>query len=161
MVNGVPEALVVDCWRFNPAKALKLLADPEYRTIIHFAQMETRWVGYDYGVRIENLADTCTASKLIYKRHGFIGEPLAEDLERIGADEKSAQRALDEGRDLPAAKGIRHALGIVAQRELGLELDKEQQNSWWDAARLTPAQQKYAGEDVLSLLDLWERSNPY
>jgi hypothetical protein len=165
--NGHPEALVIDCWQLDPSKAMALLADPNYPTIIHFAQMETRWVGYNYGIRIENLIDTCHASKLSYKRHGFTGQPLEEDLLRIGFDEERAQAALAradeeaEALKLPSAREIRHALGVVAKRELDIDLDKSQQNSYWDAVKLSREQKKYAGEDVLVLLDLWEREQQF
>jgi ribonuclease D len=166
--NGRPEALVFDHWQFDAGKAMELLADPARETIIHFAQMETRWVGYNYGIRIENLIDTCEASKLIYKRHGFTGEPLEEDLLRIGLDEEKAQAALaqaaTEGAEdvkLPAPRGVRHALGVVSKRDLGVDLSKEFQNSYWDAVKLNRGQKKYAGEDALVLLDLWARQQQF
>ena len=184
--EGRAEALVVDTWRYDPAAALELLADEDWPTVIHFAQMETRWVGYRYGIRIENLWDTRHASKLIYDRYGFIAQPLEEDLQRLAQQqakvvewvrgfEDDAATYYAESGDLetavgvirltyrkspPADRGIRHALGVVALRELGIELDKTQQNSNWDAVRLTGEQLKYAGEDVLSLLDLWARFEP-
>jgi len=158
--DGVPEALVIDCWRLDPSEAVKLLAEPEWPTIIHFAQMETRWIGYKYGVRIENLIDTHLGSKLIYERHGFTAQPIQEDIERLRLDEERELKAIEEGKKLPKRRGPRFALGVVCQRELGLTLDKTQQNSYWDAVKLTDAQEKYAGEDVLSLLDLYDRFEP-
>jgi len=164
--KGYPEALVIDCWKFKADKAVALLEDPKWPTIIHYAQMETKWIGYKYGARIENLIDTREASKLIYERHGFVGEPLAEDIERLSQDQKNIEAAEEEAiinetkPKKPRTQGIRHALGVVSQRELGIDLSKENQNSAWDAVKLTKEQQKYAGEDVLVLLDLWERFEP-
>jgi len=151
--GGRPEALVIDCWRYQPGALLDILSDKDWLTIIHFAQMETRWMGYGYGVRIENLIDTRQAAKLIYDRLGFTGEPLPEDLERLGL----GPQPLPEGTKL---RGPRFALGMVGQRELGVDLDKEQQNSYWDAINLTREQLRYAGEDALVLLDLYERFKP-
>jgi hypothetical protein len=152
--GGVPEAMVIDCWRHSPAGLVSLLADPDWETIIHFAQMESRWLGYEYGIRIENLFDTRLASKLAYDRLGFTSEPLPEDLQRLGHGDKPLPEGI-------TPRGPRFALGMVGERELGVALDKEEhQFSYWDAVRLNKGQLKYAGEDVLVLLDLHERLAP-
>lgn len=147
------EALVIDLWRHQPGDLLKMLASKDWLTIIHFAPMEARWLGYNFGLRIESLVDTWLAYKRLYRRLGFTAEPLEEDLEKSG----SGSEGLPEG---VKPKDPRFALGTVALRELGVGLAKEHQNSYWDAVRLTDKQLKYAGEDVLSLLDLFKRIEP-
>lgn len=119
--SGQAEALVVDARKADLAAAMKIIEDPKWPTLVHYAQMETRWLGYNYGAKIGGLIDTCKASQII--------DPNADG----------------------------HNLGAVVKRELGTELSKEQQNSYWDAVELSEEQLEYAGKDVLSLLDVWRQ----
>lgn len=135
--DGVPEALVVDVWKHNPSKLYALLADPAWPTIIHFAQMEQRFHGWTLGLAIENLIDTCHADKLVYPYE-------LDEFGEVMFDEET-------GREIKA----KHNLAVCCQRNIGYEMDKTQQNSSWDAVKLTWEQLHYAGLDVLSLLDLY------
>lgn len=141
--RGLPEALVVNVWKHNPEEILEVLENPEWPTIIHFAQMETRWLGYRYGLRVENLIDTRLVASLLYQRDVELGiwrPRIIEDKLRALQDKKPS-----------------FSLGHTSKRDLGLELDKTQQTSAWDAVKLSRDQEVYAGRDVLSLLDLWEQ----
>jgi ribonuclease D len=122
--DGQSEAIVVDAWKTDIKEAMGIIEDPAWPTLVHYAQMETRWLDYAHGTKIGGLLDTCKASKLIHET------------------EKS------------------HNLGTVVERELGQELSKEQQNSYWDAVELTAEQIEYAGKDVLALLDVWAQMEP-
>jgi len=50
-----------------------------------------------------------------------------------------------------------HRLGVVCQRELGIELDKSEQVSDWTLRPLSRRQMAYAALDVEVLLGLWDR----
>lgn len=119
--DGNPEALVIDARKIDMREAMKIVEDPSWPTLVHYAQMETRWLGYTQGSEIGGLIDTCRASQLI--------------------DDEAES----------------HSLGNVVKRQLGTELSKEQQNSYWDAVELSEEQLEYAGKDVLSLLDVWKQ----
>jgi hypothetical protein len=140
--DGIPEALVVDVWKQNPAKLYALLADPAWPTIIHFAQMEQRFHGWTQGLAITNLIDTCHVDKLVYPFE------LDEHGDVLFDEQK--------GKEIKA----KHNLAICNLRNLGYVMDKTQQNSAWDRVKLTPEQEEYAGLDVLSLLDLWRYYEP-
>lgn len=139
--RGVAEALVIDCWKQDPTPALALLVDPDWPTLIHFARMECAWFGWCHGLVINNLIDTCELARRIYTTEHDDGtwEPvLDEDFERERLGKKP-----------------RASLGILYERVFGDLLDKSNQNSYWDAKRLTREQLTYAAYDVLALLDLW------
>lgn len=63
--SGEAEALVINARQVDMREAMKLIEDPEWPTLVHYAQMETRWLGYTYGKEIGGLIDTCRASQLI------------------------------------------------------------------------------------------------
>ncbi|PRQ05139.1 DEAD/DEAH box helicase [Enhygromyxa salina] len=50
-----------------------------------------------------------------------------------------------------------HKLGVVCERELGIELDKSEQQSDWARRPLSKRQMAYAALDVEVLLGLWDR----
>lgn len=140
--DGVPEALVIDVWKHDPTIAYELLMDPEWPVIVHFAQMEQRFHGWCFGMAITNLIDTWHLSKLLY--------PV--ELDEYGEAIVDAET----GKEIKA----KHNLAVVCKRNLGYIMDKTQQNSSWDAMKLTWEQLRYAGLDVLSLLDLWALLSP-
>ena len=142
--NGVPEAIVIDVWKHNPASFYELLTDPEWPIIVHFAQMEQRFHGWCFGIGITNLIDTWHVSKLLYplELDPLTGEPFFDE---------------EKGKEVKA----KHNLMVASKRYLNYEMDKSCQNSAWDALKLTPEQEHYAGIDVLSLLDLWALVEPY
>ena len=139
--RGTAEALVIDCWKQDPAPARSLLGDQTWPTLIHYARMECSWLGWRYGLVINNLIDTCAVARTVYARERKRGEwkpVLDEDFEReLGGKRPSA------------------SLGAVYKRVFGDDLDKSNQNSFWYAKRLTHEQLTYAADDVLALLDLW------
>ncbi|MBK8265352.1 MAG: hypothetical protein IPK80_28985 [Nannocystis sp.] len=53
--------------------------------------------------------------------------------------------------------GDGHKLGVVCERELGIELDKTEQTSDWSLRPLTKRQLAYAALDVEVLPPLWDR----
>jgi ribonuclease D len=53
-----PEAVVIDCHQFDLTPMLDLIADPNWPTLVHFAAMESRWLGWCYGIEIGGLIDT-------------------------------------------------------------------------------------------------------
>ena len=50
-----------------------------------------------------------------------------------------------------------HKLGVVCERELGIELDKTEQTSDWSRRPLSKRQLAYAALDVEVLPPLWDR----
>jgi hypothetical protein len=138
--NGRAEALVINFWEAEPEPALNLLRDPAWRILIHYTRMEIPWLGYTRGLEITNVRDTHLAGKLNYKRRVEEGDWFSDHPEDV-------MRAA-------AGKEPRWALGITSERTLDYPMDKTQQNSAWDAVRLTGEQTWYAGVDVLALLDI-------
>lgn len=51
-------------------------------------------------------------------------------------------------------------LAKISETVLGRELDKTEQNGFWDAPNLTAEQLVYAGLDVLILLEIWQKLEP-
>lgn len=181
--QGVPEALVVETWEFDDTPARELVESEDWPTLVHYSQMESRWLAYAHGIRIGHLIDTCALSKETYDEDQLrmtleaveqairAGElraelrPTSEDPEEFALQLSNAlDVAASEGVELdlprvheweltPAGR-VSHSLGIVTRRRLNWELSKEWQNSYWDAVKLVEEQLQYAGEDVLSLLDL-------
>jgi hypothetical protein len=138
--DGRAEALVINHWDADLAPALELLTDPEWPVRVHYARMEIPWLAYNFGLRITNLVDTHMAAKRNYERQveaEVWHSDHPEDIER-------------------AAQGLppRWALGITCQRVIGFDMDKTQQNSHWDQAKLSDEQEEYAGVDVFGLLDI-------
>lgn len=130
--DGRAEALVVDVWKYSIDSWMRLITDPQWPIIVHYAAMEQRWHGWLYRAPITNTIDTWHASKLAWE---------ADHRHLIEAGEKPPK--------------VSHSLAAVCLRELGVEVDKTYQNSPWDAVKLCEGQLRYAGVDVLSLLDLW------
>lgn len=80
-------------------------------------------------------------SRKVLGRHGFRIENVVDTLER--------SRVMR-----PRAEGG-HSLKVVCQRELGVDLDKEQQTSDWMRRPLTGRQEAYAALDAEVLVRLY------
>src|SRR5215218_801050 len=116
---------IVDCQRVDPAGLFPILAE---RTLVaHNALFDLGFLS-SLGFEAGKVADTMILSQLLYA--GSKVEPL-----------KRGQTS--------------HSLDSVAERELGLDLDKTYQSSDWGSP-LTPEMIEYAARDVEILLPLYD-----
>jgi ribonuclease D len=90
--------------------------------VAHNAVFERKWLQAKLGIDIGVIHDTMIMSQVLY------------------TGTKAAIRS-----------NVSHSLKSVVQRELKLEMSKEEQQSDWDALVLTPEQKRYAAFDAAVL----------
>ena len=125
--DGVLIAIVVDCWSADPTPLLRLLGQPGRRVLAHNAKFEQSWIAYRWGIEFPDVLDTCAWWSVI------AGHLAAAEFEHGIADAK---------------------LVSLAERFLGVELDKTYQTSDWSCEELSAGQLEYAGLDAAVLLPL-------
>jgi len=90
--------------------------------VAHNAVFERKWLKAKLGLDIGVIHDTMIMSQVLYT---------------------GTKAALN--------RSFSHSLASVVQRELKIEMDKEEQTSDWGALTLTPAQKRYAAFDAAVL----------
>ena len=135
--DGIAEAYIIDAFAvgvvLRPFLA-ELFARKDIMKVIHNAKFEISFVRHLCGCRIEvhNIFDTMLASQIANAGHYKLAiSELTKELKRV----------------YPS-----HSLGIVCQKYLGIQLDKNQQVSDWSNPDLTEDQIRYAAMDAAVLL---------
>jgi len=90
--------------------------------VAHNAVFERKWIRHALGIDIGVIHDTMIMSQVLY------------------TGTKAAMR-----------RNCSHSLASCVNRELKIEMDKEEQTSDWDALVLTPEQKRYAAFDAAVL----------
>ena len=93
---------------------------------------------------VVKIIHNATFEKGVLAPHGVTIRNIADTLELSRAK---------HGRDMKEG----HKLGVVCERELGIELDKTEQTSDWSRRPLSKRQLAYAALDVEVLPPLWDR----
>ena len=94
--------------------------------------------------QVVKIIHNATFEKGVLAPHGITIRNIADTLELSRAK---------HGRDIEGG----HKLGVVCERELGIELDKAEQTSDWSVRPLSKRQMAYAALDVEVLPPLWDR----
>jgi hypothetical protein len=125
--DGAPIAVIADCWEADPGPLLRLLGTPGREVVAHNARFEQSWLMYRWGVELAEVVDTCAWWSVIARHLAAAGvETGVEDARLVS----------------------------LADRIVGLELDKSYQTSDWAAEDLSEGQLAYAGLDAAVLLPL-------
>ena len=93
--------------------------------VAHNATFERRWIDAHYGIDLEALHDTMVMSQVLYT-----------------------------GTNAAKSRNLSHKLEAVASREIKAELDKDEQESDWNAEELTREQIEYAARNAAVLPEL-------
>lgn len=99
--------------------------------VAHNAVFEAAWIRKHLGIELTNLHDTMIMSRVLYK-----------------------------GTKADQGKQLVHSLQAVVKRELKQEMSKEEQDSEWGAAVLSPEQLRYAAYDAHVMPELADRLIP-
>jgi ribonuclease D len=114
-------AQVLDMYHEDETKVKGLIREAR-NLVAHNAVFERKWLKAKLGLDIGVIHDTMIMSQVLY------------------GGTKAALRS-----------NFSHTLKSVVNRELKIEMDKEEQQSDWDALVLTPAQKRYAAFDAAVL----------
>lgn len=137
---------VADLWELERASCsplddlAKLSVDPSVKKVGHNLKFDLGFIQVSQSRRLpfKNLFDTMLASQIAWAGYFDYGEWVKEGTELY--------RELRE----PV-----YTLQVLAEKHLGIALDKELQNSKWGAEILSPEQKAYAARDAAVLLPLY------
>ncbi len=125
--DGGLAAIVIDCWDADPLPVLRLLGEPGRRVLAHNAKFEQSWIAYRWGIEFTDVVDTMAWWTVIAGHLAAAGH----------------EHGLEDAR-----------LVSLADRFVGVELDKSYQTSDWSLEELSAGQLEYAGVDAAVLLPL-------
>jgi ribonuclease D len=127
-----PTQVVIDCFHADPGPVKDLFRDPEIEKQIHYMDFEQEWAQLHIGSEINNVYDTCIASRVIQNE---LQKMDPEEIEHIN----------------PGWEKHDNRLATLLRNYLGMEMPKENQASDWGREDLNGAQVVYATMDVVTL----------
>ena len=115
---------VYDAYK-QPVDVIRAAVESHEELIAHNATFERRWIAAKLGLDLPTLHDTMVMSQVLYT-----------------------------GTNAAKSRNLSHKLEAVASREIKAELDKDEQESDWNAEELTREQIEYAARDAAVLPEL-------
>lgn len=125
--DGGLAAIVIDCWDADPLPVLRLLGEPGRTVLAHNAKFEQSWIAYRWGIEFPDVVDTMAWWTVVAGHLAAAGH----------------EHGVEDAR-----------LVSLADRFVGVELDKSYQTSDWSLEELSAGQLEYAGVDAAVLLPL-------
>lgn len=155
-------------WDDKTKAFLKRLVEEDYTFVFHNAEFDLRWLR-KYGIKIKKVYDTMIASQVL--NAGIMKVDTATSLgmrieaQKIDSFDES-ESLMEESEEfvvLKSKKATRfsHSLAATVHRYAGVKIVKDMGNSDWGAEELSPAQIRYAEEDVKYLPTVVERQKQY
>lgn len=134
--KNLPIQFVFDCSKVDVRAIFPMLEDAKVEKQIHYCQFEQAWIWGKFGVKMENVYDTCIA-----------WQTIDAELKRIGL----AFGAQHVEMIRPNHRPHNAKLMTLAHELLWMDLPKEEQTSNWGASQLSQSQLVYAALDVAIL----------
>lgn len=155
-------------WDDRTRAFLNRLIEEDYTFVFHNAEFDLRWLR-KYGIKIKNVYDTMIASQVLNAGLMKVDEStvlgMRVEAQKVESFDDSVS-LMEEDSDFvdikqKKANRFSHSLAATVHRYAGVRVVKDMGNSDWGAKELTPAQIRYAEEDVKYLPTVLERQLRY